>query len=108
MDPARILLDRYRLEGLLGQGGMGVVHRGTDLSLERPVAIKLVRPDPAGTDARVERFAREAKRTAQLRHPGIVEVFDTGQTADGETFLVMELLEGQPLSAHIREGLIKE
>jgi eukaryotic-like serine/threonine-protein kinase len=105
MGDARVLQGRYQLGELLGEGGMGVVHRGVDLRLERPVAIKLVHPDVEAGGARTERFLKEAKRTAQLRHPGIVEVYDYGQTDDGEAFFVMELLEGESLARRIaRQG----
>lgn len=100
--PARVLSGRYRLGPCIGKGGMGVVHAGTDLVLDRPVAIKLLYPlaDPVAQ----ERFLREAKTTAKVRHPGIVEVFDFGTTGDKELFLVMEMLEGTTLSTRIAEG----
>ena len=102
MGDERVLQGRYRLGEKLGEGGMGIVYRGTDLRLERPVAVKLVHPTVEGSEARLERFLREAKLTAQLRHPGIVDVYDFGQTDDGEAFFVMELLLGEPLSARLR------
>lgn len=109
MGDARVLVGRYQLGEVLGQGGMGVVHRGVDLRLERPVAVKLVRPDVAEGGTQKERFLREAKRTAQLRHPGIVEVYDFGQTEEGEAFFVMELLDGESLSSRVRrEGRLPE
>ncbi len=99
---SRTLAGRYRLEAILGKGGMGVVHRATDLALGRPVAVKLLR-DAADAQAR-ERLVVEARRTAALRGPTIVEVFDVGQD-DGDVFVVMELLEGEALSARVkREG----
>jgi serine/threonine-protein kinase len=84
---------------VLGKGGMGVVHRATDLSLARPVAVKLLH-ETADDDAR-ERLLAEARRTASLRHPAIVEVFDVGREGD-EVFVVMELCEGEPLSARLK------
>ncbi len=87
-----VLNDRYELGPVLGRGGMGVVHRGRDRLLEREVAIKLVL-DGHGADAR---FVDEAKRTAALNHPGIVAVFDAGQS-EGQAFIVMELLCGESL-----------
>jgi serine/threonine-protein kinase len=99
---ARTLAKRYRLEEAIGHGGMGVVHRARDLELDRPVAVKLL-ASGGGSDADAglrERFVVEAKRTASLRHPSIVEVFDVGR--DGEdAFLVMELLEGETLSQRL-------
>ena len=102
MGDARVLQGRYQLGDVLGEGGMGIVHRGTDLRLERPIAVKLMHPDVEARGPRTERFLKEAKRTAQLRHPGIVEVYDFGQTDAGEAFFVMELLSGESLGARIR------
>ena len=89
----RVLGDRYELGPVLGEGGMGVVHRGLDRALERPVAIKLVRDGN-------ERFVLEARQTALIRHPAVVEVFDVGHDG-GDAFLVMELLEGEPLETRL-------
>lgn len=99
-----VLDGRYRLEELLGEGGMGLVHRATDLRLERAVAIKVVRADEEATMATRERFLREARRTAQVRHPNIVEVFDVGETAKGELYFVMERLEGESLAGRLTRG----
>ena len=101
MDPARVLANRYRLEATIGRGGMGVVHRAIDQELERAVAVKLL--SGGQSDVAFDRFIVEAKRTAAVRHPSIVEVFDVGK--DGEdAFLVMELLEGQTLEERIVKG----
>ncbi len=99
-----VLAGRYRLESLLGQGGMGAVHRATDLRLERAVAVKVVSAQSNNAETRA-RFVREAQRTARVRHPNVVEVFDVGETPEGDLFFVMELLIGEPLSARLnREG----
>ncbi|HQY62854.1 MAG TPA: protein kinase [Polyangiaceae bacterium] len=101
-----VLGGRYRLDGLIGEGGMGAIHRATDLTLERQVAVKVVRPQANSPEAR-ERFLREARSTAQIRHPNIVEVFDFGQTESGDLFFVMELLRGESLAVRLqREGRI--
>jgi serine/threonine protein kinase len=98
MDQPRVLANRYRLEATIGRGGMGIVHRALDQELERAVAVKLLSEDH--DDADLDRFLTEAKRTAALRHPRIVEVFDVGR--DGrDAFLVMELLEGETLAARL-------
>ncbi len=98
-DDGRVLVGRYALGAAIGSGGMGVVHRGYDRVLERSVAIKLV-----GDAASRERFLSEARRTAQIRHPAVVEVFDVGTDGD-DVFLVMELLEGESLETKLdREG----
>ncbi|WP_051300671.1 protein kinase domain-containing protein [Actinomadura rifamycini] len=95
------LAGRYRLEALLGRGGMGEVWRGVDGRLGRPVAVKLLAM-PEGTDGRlVHRFRREVEISAGLRHPNIVVVHDGGEE-EGLLFLVMELLDGDDLAAVIR------
>jgi len=85
----------YRLEELLGRGGMGEVWRARHRLLARAAAVKLIRIDP-GTDSRelLRRFEREAQATAALRSPHTVDVYDYGTTQDGTFYYVMELLEG--------------
>ncbi len=102
-DLPRLLSGRYRLEGTLGRGGMGIVYRGTDLMMKRPIAVKLIRAvDGNDLDDEIAgRFLREAKNTARLQHEHIIEVFDLGRSDEGMYF-VMELLEGESLSARIR------
>ena len=102
-DLPRLLSGRYRLEGTLGRGGMGIVYRGTDLMMKRSIAVKLIRAvDGNDLDDEIAgRFLREAKNTARLQHEHIIEVFDLGRSDEGMYF-VMELLEGESLSARIR------
>ncbi|MCA9517769.1 MAG: serine/threonine protein kinase, partial [Myxococcales bacterium] len=85
---------------------MGTVYRGTQLAVQRPVAIKVLRPHVPEQDkpALVERFRREALATSRLRHPNTVSVYDFGETDDGVLYMVLELLEGKTLSAVIRES----
>jgi eukaryotic-like serine/threonine-protein kinase len=92
----RSLAGRYRLDRLLGEGGMASVWQALDERLGRDVAIKVVRPD-AADPAAVARFDREARVVAGLRHPGVVLVHDYG-VDDGSPFLVMELLPGPSLA----------
>lgn len=92
-----ILADRYRIERVLGEGGMAVVYLAHDLRLARSVAIKVLRPD-AMRHAGSQRFDAEIRLTAQLRHPNIVPLFDSG-TAGNITFFVMPYLEGETLHA---------
>ena len=74
------LLPQFRVEAELGRGGMGVVYRGIQLNLDRPVAIKLLAPHLAADPAFAERFTREARALARLNHPNIVGVHDFGRT----------------------------
>ncbi|AMW15733.1 hypothetical protein A4E84_39520 [Streptomyces qaidamensis] len=98
---ARILAGRYRLDGLIGSGGAADVHRGFDLRLRRPVAVKIFRPG-SGFDTE-EAFRSEAVILARLQHPGLVTAFDAGHH-DGEAFLVMQLIDGLTLKTRIAEG----
>ncbi|NUT91901.1 MAG: serine/threonine protein kinase [Saccharothrix sp.] len=97
----RLLADRYRLDGLVGAGGMAQVHRGWDVLLRRPVAIKLF---PGVEDAVTERrIENEIRTLAALSHPGLVAVYDAG-TSGGTRFVVMRLVEGRTLRAEINRG----
>jgi GAF domain-containing protein len=97
--------NKYRVEEIVGQGGMGAVFRAWDLRLERSVAIKVVRADLlAAPESRV-RFRRESMMVARLQHPAIVTVFDYGSLRDGSAFLVMEYVPGEDLRRLLkREG----
>src|ERR1051326_3546444 len=90
----------YRLAEVLGKGGTSVVHRAIHKSIESEVAIKVLRPS-ASSDM-VKRFFHEAVAASQIRHPGIVSVFDYGQQPDGVAYLVMELLQGECLGDRLR------
>lgn len=97
----RLLADRYRLDGLVGAGGMAQVHRGWDVLLRRPVAVKLF---PGVEDAVTERrIENEIRTLAALSHPGLVAVYDAG-TSGGTRFVVMRLVEGRTLRAEINRG----
>lgn len=98
---APILAYRYRLDALIGSGGAADVHRGFDLRLRRPVAVKLFRPN-TGFDTE-EAFLSEAMILARLQHPGLVTAYDAGRH-DGDAYLVMQLIEGRTLKARIAEG----
>ena len=102
--PAGTVLEgRYRVDGLLAHGGMSVVHRGSDLRLDRPVAIKILDRTLAADPAFVRRFEREARAAARLAHPGVVAVHDQGRDPDGTVFLVLELVEGGTLRDVLRD-----
>ncbi|WP_345783246.1 protein kinase domain-containing protein [Actinomycetospora termitidis] len=101
---ARTVLDgRYRVGEVIARGGMSTVHRGTDLRLDRPVAVKIMEPSLARDPVFVRRFEREARAAARLSHPGIVAVHDQGRHEDGTIFLVLELVEGGTLRDVLRE-----
>jgi uncharacterized protein (TIGR03067 family) len=93
---------RYRLQELLGVGGMGAVYRAEHLLLERPVALKLISQSLTSNPAMIERFRREVKTAGQLRHPNIVLAFDAEQAGDSH-FLVMEYVEGKSLARLVQE-----
>ena len=97
----RTLGGQYRIEALLGCGGMGRVYRGMQLSVKRAVAIKLIAGGAPHPPEWVERFRREAEATAQLSHPNTVRLFDFGVTEAGELYMVMELLEGETLAQYL-------
>jgi serine/threonine protein kinase len=89
------MLPQYEISVLIGRGGMGAVYRGRQRSLDRDVAIKILPPEMAAEDSQFsERFQREGKAMARLSHPGIVAVFDAGETAEGLLYFVMEYVEG--------------
>ncbi|HEX3424876.1 MAG TPA: protein kinase [Acidimicrobiales bacterium] len=97
----QILGGRYRIQRHLATGGMAEVYLAHDQLLDRPVAVKVLFPELARDPTFVERFRREAQAAARLNHPNIVSVYDFGQ--DGAAFyIVMEYVEGRPLSAIIR------
>jgi serine/threonine-protein kinase len=90
---------KYRLVRLLGDGGMGSVYEGTHEVLGTRVAIKVLHPELARRTGLVERFLQEARVAAQIKSPHVVQVLDVDRTPEGHAFIVMELLEGEPLSS---------
>lgn len=98
----RILDRRWHLKRVLGEGAMGRVFLAQQLSVHRPVAVKVIRPDLVKDSTAISRFLREARILSGLQHPNIVRLIDFGQErATGELYLVMELLTGQSLSRRI-------
>jgi tetratricopeptide (TPR) repeat protein len=97
-------LGRYRLGRLLGRGGMGEVYLAHDLTLDRDVAIKFVGADKIGDEVAARRLLHEAHAAAVLDHPFICTVHETGRTPEGQTFIVMQYVEGQPLSTLLQAG----
>ena len=103
MPPDRI--GSYRVTRVLGQGGMGVVYAAHDDRLDRPVAIKVVRPDVIADSAALTRFRREARAAARISHPHICPLYELGEHNE-QPFLVMELLEGESLAARLERGAL--
>jgi len=103
--PGSVLDGRWRIEALLGKGGMGSVYRAEHVHVGRKAAVKVLHPDLCRSPPERERFRREARVATRLRSPHVVEVLDFGEDAAGRAYLVMELLEGEPLRAVLeREG----
>ena len=96
------VIGQWRLEELVGRGGMGVVYRAIDLRLDRPVAIKLIADDRADDPGFRERFERESRLTARLDHPNVVPVYAAGEE-DGQLFLAMRYVAGTDLQRLLRE-----
>ncbi|MFT7579419.1 MAG: serine/threonine protein kinase [Myxococcota bacterium] len=95
--------DRYRVDAVLGSGGMGSVYRATQIRVGRQVALKVINATLAYDLSVVARFQREGRAIAALIHPNIVQVYDFGQSDDGQLFMAMELVEGKTLADLIRE-----
>src|SRR5919107_260506 len=98
MDIPQIIAGRFRIECEIGKGGMGTVYRASHLGLERPVAIKVLKQEVASDPEVAERFMREARTMARLRHPRAAMIFDAGRLTDGRPFIVMEYVEGETLA----------
>lgn len=97
-------IGRFKLLERIGSGGMAVVYRAQEQGLiHRDVAIKLLTPESALSQATLARFLKEAQLIADIRHPNVVHVIDVGRTEDGQLYLVMELLVGHTLQQEMRE-----
>lgn len=99
--PGTLILERYRIVGLLGRGGMGEVYRADDLKLGQAVALKFLPEALAKEDAALARFHREVRIARQVSHPNVCRVFDIGDT-DGFQFLSMEYIDGEDLDSLLR------
>jgi eukaryotic-like serine/threonine-protein kinase len=108
MPVERTVDGRYRLERLVGRGGMGAVYEATDLRLNRRVAVKILSGKMFGNREALRRFEREAQTSARLSHRNIITVYDYGLLGTGGAYLVMELISGETLAALIkREGCVQ-
>lgn len=97
----------YQVKSLLGRGGMGAVYLAEQINLTRPVALKTILVDAEANDESVQRFEREARTIARLRHPNIITAYDFGRHA-GRLFLAMELVEGEDLDTKLQNGPVNE
>ncbi len=96
------VIGEYRILGRLGEGGMGVVYKAVHTTLDREVALKVMRPELAGNERFVARFLREARTAARIDHPNIVTVYDAGMDA-GYLFIAMRLVPGGDLAQAVRD-----
>src|SRR6201991_4073746 len=97
----KVVAGRYRLETLLGEGGMGVVYRARHVLIDRVVALKLIRPDLRGETHLRAWMLREARAANRVDHAHIIDIHDIGETEEGELYLVMEDLVGTALSSEL-------
>ncbi|MGH7282681.1 MAG: serine/threonine protein kinase, partial [Polyangiaceae bacterium] len=102
MESGQTIAGKYRLNSLLGTGGMASVWSVTNMFTEREHAIKVMLPAMARTPEAARRFLLEAKASARINHPNIIDVIDVGQSEDGSLFMVMELLSGVSLETAIK------
>ncbi|MBZ0235990.1 MAG: serine/threonine protein kinase, partial [Deltaproteobacteria bacterium] len=103
------LVGSYEITGKIAEGGMGVVYRAQHQLIGKPAAVKLLLPELSSNHDIVNRFFTEARAATAIRHPGIVEVFDFGYLQNGMAYIVMELLEGEPLSRRLAtQGRLEE
>ncbi|MGI8495479.1 MAG: serine/threonine protein kinase [Pyrinomonadaceae bacterium] len=98
-----IIANSLRVEGIIGRGGMGTVYRATHLSLDRTVAVKIINPEFVANADINQRFTREARLMAKLRHPRAAVIYDSGSLPDGRLFIVMEYVEGETLSEVLKK-----
>jgi eukaryotic-like serine/threonine-protein kinase len=99
----QVVAGRYRVEALLGEGGMGAVYRAEHVQLEKPVALKVLHPEMTSRPEVVRRFEREALASARIQHPHVVNATDFGKLEDGAFFLVLEYVSGKSLRRAIQE-----
>jgi serine/threonine-protein kinase len=99
-----VIRGKYRVDRVIGEGGMGVVVAATHLNLDRTVAIKLLNAKSSDSDEAIERFTREARAAAKIKSEHVGRVLDVDQLPSGAPFIVMEFLEGHDLAGELRDG----
>ena len=99
LDPmlGRVIAGKFKIESLLGVGGMGKVYEAQHLVLEKTIALKVLHPQYASDETLVHRFQREARAASRIEHPNIIQIFDFGQESDDTLYMAMELLRGKDL-----------
>lgn len=97
---------KYLIESLIGRGGMGRVYKARHMHMDRQVAIKILLPQFADDRRLIRFFKDEAKAASTLVHPNVVQIFDFGVTSDGQAFLVMDYVEGNPLDSLLRSNFV--
>lgn len=95
-------VDDYEVQSIIGAGAMGIVYRVQHAVIGKPAALKVLKPDYADDPDMVQRLIREARTVNAIRHPGIVDIFGFGTLPNGQPYIVMDLLEGEPLDAWVK------
>jgi len=103
LEPGRIIFSRYKITEKIGKGGMGSIYKADDLTLLRPVILKVISKGASFDSTAVMRFQNEARASSRLNHPNIAKVFDFGELDGNDLFLVMEFVDGKTLQASINE-----
>src|SRR5580692_3219697 len=102
----KVIDGRYEIQARVGEGGMGVVYRARQLSIDRVIALKMLSPQIATDPTWVQRFYNEAKACSRLQHPNTIRMFDFGQTQDGRLYMSMEFLDGISLRQTLQSGAL--
>lgn len=100
----KVIDGRYEIQQRVGEGGMGVVYKARQMSIDRVIALKMLNQQMAGDQTWVQRFYNEAKACSRLQHPNTIRMFDFGQTQDGRLFMTMEFLDGMSLRDALDRG----
>src|SRR6478752_3887618 len=104
LNEGEVLAGKYRIERVLGQGGMGIVVAATHLQLGERVALKFLLPQALSNPLAVERFAREARAAVKIKSEHVARVSDVGTLESGAPYMVMEFLHGEDLAAWVRRN----
>ncbi|HKY38743.1 MAG TPA: serine/threonine-protein kinase [Polyangiaceae bacterium] len=102
LEPGQMIEGKYRIVKMIGEGGMGAVYLGENVRINRKVAIKVLHAAYTGNEEVMQRFEREAQAAGRIGNDHILEVLDLGQLGDGDHFIIMEFLDGEPLSTRIK------